>query len=230
MAERCATLDELLTEAPELATLGSVSTARLLVDSNPAPGDSFTITDAQATLPTSETYVAGTDFVIGANETETAANIVTALASSSLVNASSIGAGVYLATKATGPRTLYTLASTAASLVPSSAAMSGGAAYLESLLACTCRMINLACWGAKASCASAYLAAHFALVAEGEETGPVSSRTLDKLAESYASNPSSDADFGSTKYGRLYVALRKTLIIAPIVGRTGPVIGPFFVV
>lgn len=84
--------------------------------------------------------------------------------------------------------------------------------------------INLECWGEKASQGHALLTAHYMTVAglgsSGGERGPVTSKKIDKLAITYGSSVASASDeLASTKWGRLYLSKRKTIIIAPMVAR-----------
>lgn len=90
-------------------------------------------------------------------------------------------------------------------------------APLDVIVEMTQSMVNLETWGSKASVAHQALAAHFAteVMNPAGATGPVASRTIDKLAESYAVTAPSDAELGTTKYGRLYLMLRKGLLVVP---------------
>lgn len=95
--------------------------------------------------------------------------------------------------------------------VPSLSSFAG--AELDEIVATTCDMLQVDIWGDKLERAHTWLAAHFCTVIldPSGATGPVVSRTLDKLSESYAVGSFDDAELGSTKYGRLYLALRASL-------------------
>ncbi len=229
MAARCATLAEFVDLIPEFLTLGDKSTGTVVLAAQPVPGDSVTFTDPYAFPPLSETYVAGTDFAIGATVDDTATNLAAALAAGALLDSTTEAQGdtVYLVSTKTGPAGFVGLTtSVPATFQFSGTELTGGAALVEFSLGCACSMINLECWGTKASCASVYLAAHMLDVAGGNESGPVERKKIDKIEIQYAATAAtSDASFGSTKYGRLYLAMRKTVFVAPIAGRRVPVRG-----
>lgn len=90
-------------------------------------------------------------------------------------------------------------------------------AVLDVVVAITCKIIEQAfdIWGDLADEAHRTLAAHFATILQSEgpsgATGAVTSRTIDKLTESYAAGNFEDAELGSTKYGRLHAALLASL-------------------
>lgn len=91
----------------------------------------------------------------------------------------------------------------------------------EMLLDITGSMISIACWGTKASDGHLLLAAHYLQIFADDNTagGPVASRAIGKISESYAVAPQADAELATTKFGLLYLALRKTLFLLPISGR-----------
>lgn len=84
---------------------------------------------------------------------------------------------------------------------------------LDEIVATTCDMLHVDIWGDKLSRAHLWLAAHFATVVlnPSEAAGMVASRTLDKISESYVAGSFEDAEMSATKYGRLHMALRKSL-------------------
>lgn len=83
-------------------------------------------------------------------------------------------------------------------------------------------MISVECWGIKASNGHLLLAAHYLKIFAEENTagGPIASRSLGKISESYSVAPQADGELATTKFGLLYLALRKTLFLLPISGRT----------
>ena len=109
-------------------------------------------------------------------------------------------------------------------------------AQVELILECTCSMINLECWGEKASCGHLYLAAHFAATQLGEEAGSLTAKTIGRISESFSSSVSVQPGnmFQSSKYGRMYWMLYQTLLKAPIAARRNlprvPPRFPFFVI
>lgn len=108
----------------------------------------------------------------------------------------------------------------------SAAALSGWDTQLGWVLSTVCSMIG-PCWGAKGSSAFVYLASHLLTVAQGGEAGVVTSRSIDRISTGYASTgfDTSDAALASTRWGRLYLALRQTVLIGPVVGRMGSPFG-----
>ncbi len=226
MAMNCATLAEFLTQAPDFKEVGPTSKSELAVQGVLA-GDSFTITDTQSFPPRVETWTAvagapaANQFEIGVDDDATAANIATALGASALVNAGAVGNLVFVQSVATGPCSLYTLASSSATLTWTTATLEGGDAVVQFALSCACAQINLACWGNKADCAHIYLSAHYLALQTGvgAGAGTVKRRKIDKLEIEFETQPPSDADLGATKWGLMYLQLRKSLFIAPVAGR-----------
>lgn len=224
MAQRCATLAEFVDLVPEFLTLGDASTATLVVAVQPAPGDTITLSDPYAFPPVVETLEAGVDYAIGATVEDTASNIATALAAGTLTTAQAQGSTVYVSSVKTGAAGgVVVSTSNSVALVWSGSALAGGDALVLFALDCSCSMINLECWGTKASCASIYLAAHVLTVAGGGEQGPVNMKKIDKIQVSYSATGLAtgvDANFGSTRWGRLYLAMKKTIFIAPFAARS----------
>lgn len=95
-------------------------------------------------------------------------------------------------------------------------------AFVQVWLDATEGLINLSCWKAKACAGHAMIAAHMMSVTKDGERGPVNQRTIDKISVTYAAVGAAtglDAEYSGTRYGRMYLALRSTLLIAPVVGR-----------
>ena len=224
MAARCATLAEFLTQAPEFGTVGPQSTGTVTIAVQPAPGDAFTLVDSASLLPVSETYVAGTDFVIGATVDDTAANLAAAITAGALAQAAAVANVVTVVSVSTGPVSLLGMTtSNAVAMVLSGPTLTGGDAVVEFALECACAQINVQCWGQKADCAHVYLSAFFLSVSSGTGGGggAVSSKTIDKISVSYAvATPTgSNAQMASNKWGQLYLQLRKSVFVAPVPGR-----------
>jgi len=102
---------------------------------------------------------------------------------------------------------------------------------VELILECTCSMLNPACWGGKRACGHLYLAAHFAATQLGEEAGALTGKAIGRISESFAASfsPESGNVWQTTKYGRLYWALYRTLLKAPIAARRNlPFVRPRF--
>lgn len=91
----------------------------------------------------------------------------------------------------------------------------------EMLLDMTGSMISVECWGTKASNGHLLLAAHYLQIFADSNTagGPIAARAIGKISESYAVAAQADSELGTTKFGLLYLAMRKTLFLLPIAGR-----------
>jgi hypothetical protein len=230
MVARCATLDEFLAVAPEFRTAGSTSTGHI-VPGVSTPGDLFSIrsaSNAPAVLLVFEAVASsptlGTEYLAGATSEETAASLAASInAAGQLAMASVSSNNLYLESIETGVDGLHTLSDKPDGIFTfiTGETLAGGAVLINQALACACSQINLECWGTKAQCAHIYLTAHMLSLAIGQESGPVSSRTIDKISESYAiaAATGSDAGLSSTPWGRLYAQLRRTLFVAPLAGR-----------
>lgn len=236
MTTSCATLSQLLALTNGVFdSFGSTSQGTVTFDSNPSATTTFTVTADFGALPVVAvlTAVAGSpstnEYQIGGDTTITATNFAAAAIDaandmSALVTATSVGNIAYLETAETGPQSEYGMVtSEAASMLLSGATLEGGNDLMQFYLDCACSQLQVDCWGDKRSCAHIYLAAHYASVAQGAgETGPVNSRQIDKLRTSYAAVGTAtqlDAEFATTKWGRMYLSLRSTLLRLPIVGR-----------
>jgi hypothetical protein len=234
MAKSCATLAQFLDlTLGEFSTVGAVSRAVLDVAVNPTPGAVLTITDPNAvpvvvaTLTAVGGAPAANEFQVGVDAAATAVNIAAALnlatnTAGTLVQAAASGTDVFVNSIATGPLSLYTLASSTTDLVWDLAALDGGADVVTSFLDATCSMINLECWGNKASTGHIYLAAHQLTGFLDDERGPANAVSIDKISESYAAVGTAtklDANFATTRWGRLYLQVRSTLAIFPTVAR-----------
>lgn len=220
MAQSCATLAEFLAQVPEFLTFGSESDGTLTVDTQPSPGDVLTLATRFGVPIVTETYVADTDFSIGVDEATTATNIAVAIDGGQLAAASSDGSVVSILT-ASGPvGALELTSSVPAVLVWDETPMTPGADQVQFVLDCTCQQINLQCWGQKADCGHIWLTAHYLSVQSGQSGGSVSGKSIDKLSISYAVTAPSDPELGATKWGRMYLQLRQSIVILPVVGRT----------
>jgi hypothetical protein len=218
VTQRCATLAEFLTQAPEFLGFGSESAGTLTVATNPSPGDSITLATRYGVPIVTETYVADTNYSIGVDETATAAAIAAAIDGGVLAAASSDGPVVSILTSV-GPLGSLSLTSDSANLVWGETPMTPGDAQVMFALNCACSQINLSCWGVKADCAHVYLTAHMLAVQSGQQSGAVSSKTIDKLSISYANATPTNAELSSTKWGRMYMQLQKTVMVLPVIGR-----------
>lgn len=231
MAARCATLEEFLAFAPEFRTAGS--TSRLKITANAGTvGDRLILESAQYPnvkiewTAVAASPVLGTEYLAG-TASETASSLAASInAQGQYMTATASDSSIFLESVQTGVDGLHVLTAKpgAAFQFPNATdtqALEGGAELIETTLACACSQINVECWGGKADCAHLYLTAHMLSLAIGAESGPVSSRTIDKISESYAiaAASGSDADLSSTRWGRLYAQMRRSLFVAPLPGR-----------
>lgn len=233
MAASCVTaLEFIQATGTEFLSFGVASTGTVTVASVGAPGDTISVGGQTLTAVAGARTSGADDFSLASGTvTGVARSIVDAIDDASnsfttLVTAAIQIPGtavVVLTTVSLGYYSTLPFTTSAAAvyeLDPDDGNLTGGADLLTTVLDSTCQMLG-DCWGAKKSWGHVYLAAHFATVAQGNAGGPVSSRSIDKISESYAVQPPSDPDLGSTKWGLLYLALRKTLPnIGAAVGRT----------
>lgn len=233
MAASCATRAEFLAVAPEFETYGSTSTIKITANAGTV-GDRFILTSADfpnqvitwtavAASPTlGSEYLAGTSI-------ETAASLVDSINAQGQFATATVTNGPIFALESiqTGVDGLHTILQKpdGSFQFPNGTeedTLEGGAALIDQALACACSQINLECWGDKAQCAHIYLTAHMLTVANGGEAGPVNRRKIDKIEESFAAVGTAtglDPSYATTKWGRLYLQLRKSLFIAPVPGR-----------
>lgn len=97
-------------------------------------------------------------------------------------------------------------------------------AVLDEIIEATSTMISLDEWGIKASHGHLRLIAHRGTkaLAAGKPSaaGPLQSRTVDKLSETFAASVAGgggDSEYRSTSYGVEYLELRDSLLILPVV-------------
>lgn len=86
--------------------------------------------------------------------------------------------------------------------------------------------INVGLWGNKAELGQYYLAAHALSFDTGYgiglgSFGPIASETVGSVSRTYATNgaygSAYDADFLLSKYGMLYLRLKRTILATPVV-------------
>ena len=159
------------------------------------------------------TTAQATSFVAAIVDSE-AADILTAVKTTPvIVRLTTLGHGI--------DSELVFSTSTPATYDLSGATLDGGSDLLDFQLGTTCLMVNASKWGSKAGAAQAYLTAHFMAIATGAgggETGVTTSRAISAISQANASTAfdSSDAAFASTRRGRMYLALRKTVMLIPM--------------
>lgn len=218
MAQRCATLAELLDTAPEFSSVGPQSTNTLTVTIAAAVG-TLTLLDETGILPVQETFTAGVEWTNGGTPAATATAIAVALSAGALVTATAIGDTVHVASVASGALGLIGSTSSDVSMVWTTATLEGGDVKLNEALACTCLQIQQECWGLKASCGHTYLAAHVLALQTGTGAdGTVKKKRIKDLEIEFGTFvPTSSMD--STRWGQLYQQIKGTLMVLPFAGR-----------
>lgn len=227
----CVTVAQVLAIAPELATFGGPGSGTVTFNAATVAADTVTI---GATVGTA----AAGPRVAGSNTWSTDGTTAAQLASFvEMLNDTAAGFAASVSGLATAPTVaLVTSKATGPGgdiawstsdpvdigLDPATG-LTGGADLIEFYIACACKMVNADCWGDKRECAVIWLAAHLMTVANGASggaSGPVSSKTIDKISVSFATTTfdTSDAAYASTKYGQNYLAIRQTVLVVPVVG------------
>lgn len=213
--------------------LGPASTATITWLGTGTAGDTLTIGSVTMVAVAGPRTAGSNTWSVDGDEATELASFLAALSDSSLstvVVGGVSGLELNLTTVATGPVSEIAL-TTSAPLVYglSGSTFTGGSALLDFTLTTTCSMLAPLCWGAKQQAAHVYLTAHFLSIGSGTgEAGAVSSKAIDRISIGYAATSfdPSDAAFASTKWGRLYLALRSTIpSIGAVAGNTFGVIG-----
>ena len=223
----CLDVSAFLALVPEFSSVGSASTGTIEWLTTGTAGQTISIGGVQLTAVSgarsagSETWSVDGDAVaeatsfVAAIEDSDAADIVSAVKTTPTV--------VRLTTLTKGLDSELAF-STSAPLVYelSGDALEGGSDLLDFQLAVACSMISSR-WGSKAGYAHAYLTAHLMTVAGssgsgGGELGVTTSRSIDRISQANAATAfdTSDAALASTKWGRLFLALRKTVLSIPM--------------
>jgi hypothetical protein len=204
---------------PTFASTGSTSVGSIAWLSTGTAGDTITIGSVTMTAVAGARVAGSSTWSVDGPEAQEAASFRAAVADSAaaaLVTASGSGATVSLRTTAKGPVSLLDL-STSAAEVYGLTPFAGGDDQIRLTLEATCPMVG-DCFGAKAGLAHAYLTAHFLDVAAGLEGGVRTSRAINKISEgsSAPSFDAGDAAFATTRWGRLFLALRSSVVVMPM--------------
>lgn len=241
MAARCATLDELLAVIPEFLSFGGQGNGTVTFPVGVTTGSIVTIAAKDLTGVVGARTSGSDDWSVDGDKITEAASFADAVNDPLNSFTTTATAGVLIEGT---PEVLVTSVATGiAGNLPWStstpltivldplANLAGGETILEFFLQCACTMINIQCWGVKASNAHILLTAHLLTIAGGDEGGVASSKKIDKIQVNFsvASFDTSDAAFASTKWGRMYLALKSTVFVAPLVGTGLPRHWPFFV-
>jgi hypothetical protein len=231
MPARCATLAEVLTAVPSLATFGDRASGVATFVGSPAPGDTFVVGAAQLVGVAGARTPGANDWSTDGSLLTQALDFIAALNDpandfAAFVSASQLAPGlaaVQVTTLGTGAAADLPWSTTAPLLLDPGTTLAGGGYLLGLLLDTACSMISVECWGDKASAGHTYLTAHLATVAgaagQGGEGGPLTSQGMGAISASWATTgfDASDASFSGTKWGRMYIMLRDSLIVLPLV-------------
>ena len=235
MSAACLTTTEFLTlTGTEFVSFGPASTGNITVASVGAPGDTLTLGGVVLTAVAGARTPGSDDFSLAsATAAGVAQSIADAIADplnslTAILTASLRTPGlaiVDLVSVLTGPYSLLPIETDAALVyVLSDVTLTGGDEQLNEIVSCSCQMLDPTCWGAKRSCAHHYLAAHFITVAEGGSGGTVASKSIDKISISMAVATPTDTDFSTTEWGRMYLALKRSIVqFGAVAGNSGRV-------
>lgn len=204
---------------PAFASTGSTSSASIKWLATGTAGQTITIGSVTLTAVAGARAAGSSTWSVDGTAEQEAASFRAAIAdsaASALVAASGSGTTVNLTTVSKGPASLLDLATSDAEVYELTA-FAGGDDQVRLTLEMTCTMIG-ECWGSKAGMAHAYLTAHFLEVDADKEKGTVTGRSMNSISHSLTapSFDAGDAPFASTRYGRLYLALRKTIPVLPM--------------
>jgi hypothetical protein len=220
-----ASAQQVLAFLPVAGTVGFSSSGTITVASTPVPaGETITYQGLTLTSVAGARTSGSNDFDGSGTVEAIAADIVAAMADpanawATVVTASALGSVVSLTTIAVGYNTFGDLLSSDASMTTTGIA--GGEVLLGSLLATATSMVNLNCWGEKTCDATIYLTLHFLASTIGGipgSLGPASSIKIADIQKTYAIATPTDALFGSTQWGRMYMMLYDTVFCS---GTTG---------
>jgi hypothetical protein len=222
----CLAVEAFLALLPDFGSVGSASTGTVEWLATGTAGQTISIGGVELTAVSGARTAGSNTWSVDGTATDEATSFVTAVGDSDAANlvtaAKTTPVIVELTTVLTGyDSELAFSTSTPAVYELSGDALDGGGTLLEFQLETTCLMINANVWGSKAGAAQAYLTAHFMSIATGAgggETGVATSRAIDRISQSNASTAfdTSDAAFASTRWGRLYLALRATVLNIPM--------------
>lgn len=221
-----ATVGDVLAVVPAAGGVGPPSTGTLSVVATPVPPGT-TITYQGHTL--TAVAVARTS---GANNFDgslgstaaIAADILAALADpanawQAIVAAELAGSTISITTIEDGYDSEGALSSSHASITTTG--LDGGSTLVDELVALAASMVAVTVWGEKTHSATQYLALHFLAQLDSTIAGgnaPVASVKIADIAKTYAVATPGDALYGSTSWGRMYLALYETVYSGGLTG------------
>jgi hypothetical protein len=222
----CIDVATFLAALPEFANAGGPSTGSITWLGVGAAGQTIAIGGVEM-LAVAGARVAGSEtWSVDGTASAQASSFVAALADSeaaeTLTAVKSTPTTVVLTTIADGQASELALStSTPATYELTGDSLTGGGGLLDLQLATACSMVNVAVWKGKAGAGAIYLTAHLMTIAApnigGGETGATTSRGIDRISQSNQATAfaTTDAAFASTRWGRLYLALKKGLPRVP---------------
>lgn len=222
----CLTAAAFLALLPDFGSVGSVSTGTIEWLATGTAGETISIGGVEMTAVAGARVAGSNTWSVDGSTTAEATDFVAAVADSDAADlvtaAKTTPAVVELTTLLSGYNSEIAF-STSTPLVYelSGDTLAGGATLLDFMLETTCLMINVEVWGSKAGAGQAYLTAHFMAIATGAgggESGVTTNRSISAISQGNASTPfdTSDAAYASTRWGRLYLALRGTVLNFPM--------------
>ena len=221
-----ATAADVIALVPAAATVGSPSSGTITVAATPVPPGTvitylgLTLTSvAGARTPGSNDFDGslGTTALIAADMLAAIQDPANAWAG--FVTSSLSGSVISLTSIPLGYQTFYSMTSTDASVTLTG--MAGGEVLLETMVGIAASMVSVECWGAKTCDASRALALHFLSSVQGGIPGGGGIATSIKIADiskTFAVATPTDALYGGTAWGRLYLMLYETVYCS---GATG---------
>lgn len=217
-----ATVADLVLLVPAANAVGPTATGQVNVAVSPVPAGT-TIQYAGATLTATDGAPADNEFKGNAgSEAAIAASIVAGILVgtqwTAVATSAAVASLVTLQSVATGPQADTPITVSDASLGVSG--MTGGAALVEFFLALGLCILDPTCWGDKLCKANALLAAH-GLALTGSVAGAggaVNKIKIDKIEKGFAVASPTDATFGSTTWGQMYLMLAESVFCGPLGG------------
>lgn len=230
LGNKCATIAQLVEFAPELASFGGPSKGKLTLTDLTIVGDTLTIggvtLTAVAGVPLTDQWsVDGTVFdqvnsILDAL-TQTGSPFAGMITASILtpgiptIEVSSVMTGLY-------SQIPWSTTSTSITLDPVDK-LTGGQCDLEFYSNTACSMMGN-CWGNKKLSGHMFLTAHLIEMANGNDLGILTSRSIDKISEGFSSVPGENPNLANTKWGRQYAALWATVFTVGLPGRGLPTV------
>lgn len=226
--ETPATVADVVALVPAAGTLGPASTGSITVISfNVAAGDSITYAGLTLTAVDGARTSGSDNFQgdLGLGVAATAAEILAAIQDplnswATVVTGTVAGAVVSLTTIATGSNSVGALTSSDLAMMTTTG-MTGGDILILTMVNVAASMVNVACWGEKTCDATKFLALHFLASVEGGFSGAKPTATSIKIKDigkTYSVATPTDALFGSTQWGKMYLMLYETVFCS---GTTG---------